>query len=129
MTGARTRDGTDSKHCFTRALDRSAIQPRTMVFMETSRQFYYAILPWTSSNILTDKGPRKPNASFYFGLHPDEQWVADYDPQSVLPDWAIYWTLGNFLKPLPTINLSKSPTFLGNFCKRVKIYHFLVKSF
>ena len=36
----------------------------------------------------------------------------------------IYWTLGNFLKALATINLPKSPTFLGNFCKGVKIYHF-----
>ena len=32
-------------------------------------------------------------------------------------------TLGNFLKPLATINLPKSPIFLGNFCKGVKIYH------
>ena len=32
--------------------------------------------------------------------------------------------LGNFLKPLETINLSKSPIFFGNFCKGVKIYHF-----
>jgi len=32
--------------------------------------------------------------------------------------------LGNFLKPLATIILPKSPTFLGNFCKGVKIYHF-----
>ena len=40
------------------------------------------------------------------------------------PDCAIYWTLGNFLKPLATINLPKSPTFLGIFCKGVKIYHF-----
>ena len=44
--------------------------------------------------------------------------------QAVWPDWAIYWTLGYFLKPLATINLPKSPTFLGNFCKGVKIYHF-----
>ena len=29
----------------------------------------------------------------------------------VWPDWAIYWTLGNFLKSLATINLSKSSTF------------------
>ena len=43
---------------------------------------------------------------------------------TVWPDWAIYWTLGNFLKPLATITWSKSPTFLGNFCKGVKIYHF-----
>ena len=34
---------------------------------------------------------------------------------------------GQFLKPLATNNLSKSPTFLGNFFKGVKIYHFLVK--
>ena len=32
--------------------------------------------------------------------------------------------LGNFLKPLATINLPKYPTFLGIFCKGVKIYHF-----
>ena len=38
-------------------------------------------------------------------------------------DWAIFCTLGNFLMPLATINLAKSPTFLGNFCKVVKIYH------
>ena len=41
---------------------------------------------------------------------------------AVWPDLAIYWTLGNFLKPLATIDLPKSPTFLGNFCKSVKIY-------
>ena len=44
--------------------------------------------------------------------------------QPVWPDWAIYWTLGNLLKPLATINLPKSSTFLGIFCKGVKIYHF-----
>ena len=43
---------------------------------------------------------------------------------SVWPDWAIYWTLGYFLEPLATINLLKSPTFLGNFYKVVKIYEF-----
>ena len=31
---------------------------------------------------------------------------------------------GNFLKPLATINLSKSLTFLGNFCKGVKVIYF-----
>ena len=31
---------------------------------------------------------------------------------------------GLLLKPLATINLPKSSTFLGNFCKGVKIYHF-----
>ena len=42
---------------------------------------------------------------------------------------AIYWTLGKIFKPLETINLPKSPTFLGNFFKGVKIFIFLVKSF
>ena len=36
--------------------------------------------------------------------------------------------MGNFLKPLVTINLPKSPTFLGNF-KGVKCVIFLMKSF
>ena len=44
--------------------------------------------------------------------------------RSVWPDWAIFWSLGNFLKPWAAINLPKSPTFLCNFCKGVKIYHF-----
>ena len=35
-----------------------------------------------------------------------------------------FCTMGNFLKHLPTINLPKSPTLLGNFCKGVKICHF-----
>ena len=43
------------------------------------------------------------------------------------PDWAIYWTLGNFSKPLATINLPKSPTFIGNFCKGVKIFNFSIE--
>ena len=43
--------------------------------------------------------------------------------EPVWPDWAIYWTLGNFLKPLATIILPKSPTFLGIFFTCVKIYH------
>ena len=47
-----------------------------------------------------------------------------FSPPPVWPDWAIYWTLANFLKPLAAINLPKSPTFWDNFCKGVKVYHF-----
>ena len=43
---------------------------------------------------------------------------------SVWPDWAIYWTLGKFIKSLAPIHLPKSPTLFGNFCKGVKIIHF-----
>ena len=43
---------------------------------------------------------------------------------TVWPDLAIYWTLDNFLKPLTTTILPKPPTFLGNFCKGVKIYYY-----
>ena len=52
-----------------------------------------------------------------------------YQSEPVWPDWTIYWTLGNFLKPLSTIKLPKSPTFLGNFVKVLKSFIFLVKSF
>ena len=41
------------------------------------------------------------------------------------PDWAIDSTLGKFFKPLATIIQPKSRTFLGNFWKSDKIYHFL----
>ena len=37
--------------------------------------------------------------------------------------------IGSFLKPLATINLPKSPTFLGNFCKSFKSFIFRVKEF
>ena len=47
----------------------------------------------------------------------------------VLPDWAIIRTLGNFSKPLATINSPKSPTFLGIFSYGSKSLIFLVKSF
>ena len=42
----------------------------------------------------------------------------------VWPVWANFWILGSFSKPLATINFPKSPTFLGNFCKGVKIFNF-----
>ena len=47
-----------------------------------------------------------------------------YGRRPVWPDLAIYWTLGNFLKPLAIINLPKSPTVLGNFCVGAKIFNF-----
>ena len=75
-------------------------------------------------------------------IEKDRKCVSRVDPHSymkedhygsvlgpVWPDWAIYWTLVHFLKPLATIYLSKSLTFLDNFCKCVKIYNFLVISF
>ena len=43
---------------------------------------------------------------------------------SVWPDRAIYCALGNFSKLVATIILSKSPTFLSNFWKGVKIFYF-----
>ena len=39
-------------------------------------------------------------------------------------DWVIYWNLGNFSKTVSTISFPKSPTFLDNFCKGVKIFNF-----
>ena len=54
-----------------------------------------------------------------------ERWriIVQFRLSTVWPDWAIFWILVHFLKPLATINLSQSPTFLGNFCKGVQIYH------
>ena len=49
--------------------------------------------------------------------------------KDVWPDLAIYWTLGNFSKPVATFSLPKSLTFLDNFCKGVKSLIILVKSF
>ena len=47
------------------------------------------------------------------------------DPSICLTTY--YEQCGNFLKPLASINLPKSSTFLGIFCKGVKIYHFSSK--
>ena len=46
---------------------------------------------------------------------------------SVWPDWAIYCTLGYFLKPVATIILRKSLIFLAIFEKVSKSLFFLVK--
>ena len=69
---------------------------------------------------------RKPGFCFVLILviHYYHQGSLKFNLSSVWPDWAIYWTLGDFLKPLATINLPKYPTFLGNFCKGLKIYKF-----
>ena len=58
--------------------------------------------------------------------HPQVLFFSLRGTEAVWPDWAIYWTLGNFLKPLATINLPKFPTFLGNFCKGVKIFFLMI---
>ena len=78
-------------------------------------------------NLTHPSGPTQTLPHTYSQLYEANEYCATqfwYTPHSVWPDWAIYWTLGNFLKPLATINLPKFSTFLGNFCKRVKIYHF-----
>ena len=43
---------------------------------------------------------------------------------TVWPDCVIFYSLGKFFKALATISLPKSLTFLGNFCKGVKILNF-----
>ena len=59
-----------------------------------------------------------------FSLDKDRQHP-DRMLQVVWPDLAIFWTLGNFLKPLATINLPKSPNILRQFFVKVfKIYYF-----
>ena len=54
--------------------------------------------------------------------------AASPDPPPSLPSSVTrvgdFCTLGNFLQPFATMNLPKSPTFLGNFSKGAKIIHF-----
>ena len=49
--------------------------------------------------------------------------------RTVWPDWAIFCFLGKHSKLVAAIILPKSLTLIGNFCKRVQIIHFIVKSF
>ena len=73
-----------------------------------------SVLIFNSESLFTQTFSSK---IFARGLPPGQSWA-------VWPDCAIYWTLGNFSKPLVTINLPKSSTFLGNFWKGIKIDHF-----
>ena len=41
-----------------------------------------------------------------------------------VPDWAIYWTLGHFLKPLANNYFAQISHIRRQFFKGVKIYHF-----
>ena len=59
------------------------------------------------------------NAIFHF-----PKWPIIDRTCSMWPDWTIYWTLANFSKPMATVHLPKSPTFLGNLCKGVKTFNF-----
>ena len=57
----------------------------------------------------------------------DEQWRDSCIGRALKTGWpylAIYWTLGNFLKPLATINFPKSPTFLCNFSSEIILGNF-----
>ena len=103
----------------------------------------YGIMPYMCHNFFTvehkhnslplgPKQPSSPTTKEIYGQG-DRRCILFRSPLHALfkgclwavwPDWAIYWTLDNFLKPLATINLPKSPTFLGNFWKVVKICHF-----
>ena len=68
-----------------------------------------------------------PTVKLLWRIMPRVEYFLDLSP--VWPDWAIYWTLGNFSKPLATINLPKSPKLLGIFVKVSKSLIFRVKSF
>ena len=61
---------------------------------------------WTLINVC-----RPPN--HLFTVLGCKTWdvTCNFPSHAVWPDWAIFWTLGKFLKPLATINLPKSPTF------------------
>ena len=66
---------------------------------------------------------------FVVGFETHKKFKGKCLTQTVWPDWAIYWTLGNFSKPVEQLfcpNLSHSQ---ANFVKVSKSIIFLVKSF
>ena len=65
--------------------------------------------------------------SFFVNSRPDISTLNEPSPYRVItsvPRLGDLLDFGQLFKPLEAINLPKSPTFLGNFCKGVKIYHF-----
>ena len=84
--------------------------------------------------IPTDRVNERASAEFWISRHFLLPTSASFDVNAdvkrdkgfgaVWPNWVIYWTLGLYSKPFATINLPKSPTFLGNFCKGVQIFNF-----
>ena len=56
-------------------------------------------------------------------------WSVRHNDASSVTRLGNLMDFGQFLKPLATINLPKSPTFLGNFVKVSKSLIFVVKSF
>ena len=77
-------------------------------------------IPLMSTILICKKGETKLRRGREWAIF-KEHLASAFMFESVWPDWAIYWALGNFSKA--TI-LPKSPTFLGNYCKRVKIFNF-----
>ena len=76
--------------------------------------------------------PRRKRKKDSTIIHSHRVWILlrRHDgSRSVWPDRVIFWTLGNFSKPVAKISLPKSPTFLTNSCKVSKFLFFLVKSF
>ena len=85
------------------------------------RKFIYCQLYWKDEKKKKSMGMARLKKTCH--PYPSRKRMRSYQLYPVWPDWAIYWTLGKF-KPLATINLPKSPIFLGIFCEGVKIYHF-----
>ena len=76
-----------------------------------------------SSLMEGDKQPNCPNSQTCMECCPCMCCIF-FGNLAVWPDWAIYWTLGNFLKPLAAINLLKIFRIIRQFCKGAKILNF-----
>ena len=85
---------------------------------------FCSIAPASRNLSLNVTYPRFP-ASLFFPI----SYLPRHHSQVVWPDSTIYWALGNFSKPVATISLPKSLTFLAFFVKVSKSLIFLVKSF
>ena len=72
---------------------------------------------WCQRNTLTTVGQ-------YYYIFERKCQKSRFHLLPVWPGWAIYWTLGNFSKPVATLTLLKCPLFFVNLCKGFKSFNF-----
>ena len=85
---------------------------------ETNSNYCLEQLSSLTQKVDEGRGQKSANSKFWkITMTKKLRNLTFFGFEPVWPDWAIYWTLGNFWEPLATINLPKSPTFIGNLCK------------
>ena len=85
--------------------------------MHQNKKEYFPILVKSKLFVIATLGALKPNR-----LGVDKNVIVPHNQCDQIGRFFALWA--TFLKPLATINSPKSLTFLGIFCKGVKIFHF-----